>query len=318
MRVAAANMSICGLMINSKASVFDSGTAVVKAMEIDSKPNSTVKRRASVRRVSVSIIVWFDQPSRLFCTSSCSIEVCLLPKITGPCQSTGIRYYYDRDKKECQQFRYGGCNGNANNYETLEQCQSACEQTTVGKSVRNEKLDLICWLDQCTQPAEAGPCKGEHARFFYDTITGQCRSFTYGGCQKNENHFSTLKDCLKVCVGSRERGTREGNRALVSFTDGLCLTEICLQPKVVGTCQERRPTWYFDLTAQECKLFQYSGTVHRLWRTPYLTEKFNLYFSIRLQGKSKSICKQRRMRSFVCIAENVENALVSNNRDVWT
>jgi hypothetical protein len=54
--------------------------------------------------------------------------------MTGPCQSSGIRYYYDRDKKECQQFPYGGCNGNANNYETMEKCQSTCSKQAVGKN----------------------------------------------------------------------------------------------------------------------------------------------------------------------------------------
>ncbi|CAF4269858.1 unnamed protein product, partial [Rotaria magnacalcarata] len=34
--------------------------------------------------------------------------------------------------------------------------------------------------------------------------------------------------------------------------------DICLQPRIIGTCQERRPTWYFDMAERECKLFQYS------------------------------------------------------------
>jgi hypothetical protein len=63
------------------------------------------------------------------------LEVCLLPKMPGPCQSSSIRYYYDREKNECQQFRYGGCNGNANNYDTIEKCQSNCVKQTVGQDI---------------------------------------------------------------------------------------------------------------------------------------------------------------------------------------
>lgn len=62
----------------------------------------------------------------------------------------------------------------------------------------------------------------------------------YGGCGKNQNHFVTLKDCLNRCVKPREK-------------------DICLQPKIIGTCQEGRPTWHFDLIERECKLFNYSG-----------------------------------------------------------
>ncbi|UJR30963.1 hypothetical protein I4U23_018475 [Adineta vaga] len=166
-----------------------------------------------------------EQQCQETCVSPKGIEVCLLSKVTGPCQSSGVRYYYDRDKQECQQFRYGGCNGNANNYASLEKCQSTCEKETV---------------DQCTQPMEVGSCKGEFTRFYYDTITGQCRSFIYGGCKKNRNNFVTLKDCLNTCVKPRQK-------------------DICLQPKVIGTCQERHPSWYFDIMEGDCKLFQYSG-----------------------------------------------------------
>ena len=40
------------------------------------------------------------------------------------------------------------------------------------------------------------------------------------------------------------------------------VVDICLQPKVIGTCQERRPTWFFDIIEKECKLFQYSGKIY--------------------------------------------------------
>ncbi|CAF4128889.1 unnamed protein product [Rotaria sp. Silwood2] len=186
-----------------------------------------------------------EQQCQETCISPKGIEVCLLPKITGPCHSASNRYYYDRDKKECQQFHYGGCNGNANNYETIEKCQSTCVKETV---------------DQCTQPVDVGPCKGEFSRFYYDIITGQCRSFMYGGCKKNKNNFATLKDCLKTCVEPRQKGTNEKTSIIFYFEYfDYYFKDICLQPKVIGTCQERRPTWYFDMIERECKLFQYSG-----------------------------------------------------------
>lgn len=61
----------------------------------------------------------------------------------GPCRSSSTRYYYNRDKKECQQFLYGGCNGNANNYDTLEKCQSTCMKKTVGKNFKKKLFPLV-------------------------------------------------------------------------------------------------------------------------------------------------------------------------------
>ena len=62
--------------------------------------------------------------------------------MVGPCQSASTRYYYDRNTRKCQQFRYGGCNGNANNYETIEKCQSTCAKETVGEDFIEIALKL--------------------------------------------------------------------------------------------------------------------------------------------------------------------------------
>lgn len=65
----------------------------------------------------------------------------------GPCQSSSVRFYYNRDKKECQQFLYGGCNGNANNYDKIEKCQSTCVKETVGKNFKiTQKNKYFCFF----------------------------------------------------------------------------------------------------------------------------------------------------------------------------
>ncbi|KAK3724972.1 hypothetical protein QZH41_005873 [Actinostola sp. cb2023] len=53
-------------------------------------------------------------------------EVCSLPKDPGTCFSLTYRYYYNQQTAKCEQFDYGGCQGNANNFETLEECQNKC------------------------------------------------------------------------------------------------------------------------------------------------------------------------------------------------
>jgi hypothetical protein len=36
------------------------------------------------------------------------------------CRGALKKYFYNSAAKSCQQFNYGGCGGNANNFETLE------------------------------------------------------------------------------------------------------------------------------------------------------------------------------------------------------
>ncbi|KAH8283508.1 hypothetical protein KR018_004361 [Drosophila ironensis] len=53
-------------------------------------------------------------------------EVCHQPMEMGRCFALFYRFGYNVDNNACEEFIYGGCAGNTNNFETLEQCQSAC------------------------------------------------------------------------------------------------------------------------------------------------------------------------------------------------
>ncbi|KAL1478662.1 hypothetical protein MTO96_034923, partial [Rhipicephalus appendiculatus] len=52
---------------------------------------------------------------------------CSDPPEKGQCNETITRYYFNVQNKTCQEFVYGGCQGNANNYETYEECRVSCE-----------------------------------------------------------------------------------------------------------------------------------------------------------------------------------------------
>lgn len=56
------------------------------------------------------------------------IPGCLEPVEAGPCDGDITAYFYDKDAGKCQAFIYGGCEGNANRYETEEQCERLCGQ----------------------------------------------------------------------------------------------------------------------------------------------------------------------------------------------
>ncbi|XP_058060431.1 inter-alpha-trypsin inhibitor [Anopheles bellator] len=54
-------------------------------------------------------------------------EQCKLPPRRGVCRALLPRYRYDPDQKECIEFKFGGCDGNANNFMSYKQCMEACQ-----------------------------------------------------------------------------------------------------------------------------------------------------------------------------------------------
>ena len=56
-------------------------------------------------------------------------DICNLPTEVGPCAEHTQRYTFNRSTGRCEAFYYGGCYGNANNFERLEDCQRRCESS---------------------------------------------------------------------------------------------------------------------------------------------------------------------------------------------
>ena len=104
---------------------------------------------------------------------------------------------------------------------------------------------------------------------------GGCSRFWYGGCDGNNNRFSTQDECKAVCVEPEGRGIHGfgihltklsvftfryfsiGSSAnpLVAFNR----PDACYLPKVQGPCEGYYPSWYYDAQRERCEQFIYGG-----------------------------------------------------------
>nr|XP_020662707.1 kunitz-type protease inhibitor 4 [Pogona vitticeps] len=65
-------------------------------------------------------------PMAVSMSPECLQQICRLPKEVGPCLAAFSRWFYNGQTQKCEAFTYGGCQGNANNFKTLEECQKKC------------------------------------------------------------------------------------------------------------------------------------------------------------------------------------------------
>jgi len=64
------------------------------------------------------------------CIPDYAAESCKLPRITGRCRGHFRRYYFNYEEKSCQPFVFGGCGGNANNFNSKHLCDLGCNFKT--------------------------------------------------------------------------------------------------------------------------------------------------------------------------------------------
>ncbi|XP_036396454.1 tissue factor pathway inhibitor a [Megalops cyprinoides] len=208
-------------------------------------------------------------------------QSCALKMDEGPCKAAMDRFYFNVETRGCEKFIYGGCQGNANNFDTLEECEEMC----LMKPDKNP-----CHLDD-----EPGPCRGLVPRYFFNHASGECERFFYGGCFGNANNFRTKAECQAKCHKHRHQNdsfaervhavhislpepkepapeadslvlavhaniskpTEPSLRPLLST--GEPLPEFCFSKIDRGTCSDSIKRFIYNSKRKQCQVFYYTG-----------------------------------------------------------
>ncbi|KAG1682364.1 Papilin [Nymphon striatum] len=214
-----------------------------------------------------------------FCDGFQSADVCNLYKDSGPCEKWEKRFYYDFEAGECKKFSFGGCNGNGNNFQTVEDCENTCKSDE----------------DPCTLEKDSGPCFGHHKKYYYDSETDRCSIFYFGGCYGNKNKFNSQEECehrckkqMSICDLQMDKGSCNGQhkRYFYDSKNGICMefyfggcdgnlnnfknkyeceaecmaeTDLCKLEKDSGSCYGNLDRYYYNENAGECLSFIYGG-----------------------------------------------------------
>uniref|UniRef100_A0A671X051 BPTI/Kunitz inhibitor domain-containing protein n=1 Tax=Sparus aurata TaxID=8175 RepID=A0A671X051_SPAAU len=107
-------------------------------------------------------------------------------------------WFFDKDIGACSPFWYGGCGGNTNRFNTENECFRTC----VFICLQYKTMFCVSRLlpDACFLQQDQGGCQNYTMVWFYDTKQNECSRFWYGGCDGNENRFTTQEECEHLCV----------------------------------------------------------------------------------------------------------------------
>uniref|UniRef100_A0AC35TN92 Kunitz/Bovine pancreatic trypsin inhibitor domain protein n=1 Tax=Rhabditophanes sp. KR3021 TaxID=114890 RepID=A0AC35TN92_9BILA len=224
-----------------------------------------------------------EQPTQ---SKTKSVADCNLPKERGPCDKYELKFYYKQETKTCAYFFYGGCEGNGNAFDKIEDCESFCsaipskEQPPIPplRVENNKEIVVSTTIEQVTQttapvpikfelppttespvpldanpclhPKDSGSCKGRFVRWFWNNNSKMCEAFTYTGCGGSGNNWSNREQCLSRChtlaVPKEEVAAPNGGN-------------ICMQEVDVGECSGTFPRFAFDKATKQCRPFVYGG-----------------------------------------------------------
>nr|AUF41096.1 protease inhibitor-like protein [Anastrepha fraterculus] len=74
------------------------------------------------------ILFVFSIIALLLCSTVQAVDksACSQPREIGPCRKADPKFFYNSEKKACEDFLYGGCKGNDNRFDTKEEYEKTC------------------------------------------------------------------------------------------------------------------------------------------------------------------------------------------------
>lgn len=177
------------------------------------------------------------QVTVLVLTPEQSEHHCMAPKKVGPCRGSFSRWHYNAASEKCEEFIFGGCRENRNNYLSKDECTNACYGT--GKHGKGRGLPI------------PGETCGQQCTSDQFTCANKC-------CLEKDLECDSTPQCSD---GSDEENCETLNKNFEILLQ-IPLEEQkvrCTEPPQTGTCRESYSKWYYNPIRKDCLLFNYGG-----------------------------------------------------------
>ncbi|XP_050665935.1 papilin-like [Leptidea sinapis] len=170
--------------------------------------------------------------SEELCQASCrpekTEEQCKQPIEQGSCAGSYLRWGFNPETRKCSQFIWGGCEGNANRFNSEAACMMQCNAPGVPQA-------------RCKLPGPVvGTSTGKYPMWSFKQTENRCVPFYYTGDGGNDNMFESEQDCVEACPSAY-------------------VPDVCTLPAHPGDCDRYETRWFFDTKLTRCRQFYYGG-----------------------------------------------------------
>ena len=157
-------------------------------------------------------------------------------------------------------------------------------------------------MSKCFYPADSGPCDGNLLRWYYDAISSVCRTFLYGGCRGNANHYTTKEDCVRACRQydrhMEQRSTDDGVATSHGEITGISTTTEATESDYVTLMQGHNVTTH--TFAVDCAMSPWSAWSRCSVSCGRNGVRTRLRRVVRLPSGGGRKCPRRRLRRRRC------------------
>ncbi|XP_052009448.1 kunitz-type protease inhibitor 1-like [Xyrauchen texanus] len=180
--------------------------------------------------------------SVLVLTPEQSLHHCLVPKKEGPCRGSFPRWHYNAVTEKCEEFKFGGCKPNRNNYLALQECQNACDKVSVNSPHPSGRLGPIHNQDeQCDMPC--GPEQFQCSNNCCIDKELECDGESQCSDRSDEAECSNWKQKFKRLI-ELPLDTEKAR---------------CVELPLTGPCRASFSNWYYNPYERRCNRFTFGG-----------------------------------------------------------
>ncbi|XP_029351717.1 kunitz-type protease inhibitor 1-like isoform X2 [Echeneis naucrates] len=177
---------------------------------------------------NVTVLVLNPEQTALFC---------LAPRKVGPCRAAFPRWHYDATTGSCEQFMFGGCKQNHNNYLSEEECMSACR----GVTATAERGAALPATEDCGSPCGLGQLTCRSGCCVDRSV--ECDGVRHCSDGSDEEHCGKLNQTFSRLLNINVNQT----------------TARCTEPPRTGPCRASHTRWYYDPLNRKCYRFTFGG-----------------------------------------------------------